>query len=353
MIDTSEFDKTKIYEELDHFEAPANYQGKIPWKVQCQIAATNGIHYVDSIGKLNEYPVPEIPIGRAATGQELLLDIGCGWGRWVTAAGLKNYIPVGIDIRLEFCGTAREVMNANGVKGYSVTADLQKLPFKDGIFDVVWSFSVIQHTHKTRLLNCIGHIHRILRQGSFAKLEFPNKNGLRNRFGPVPQAEKNRDDINSWDVRYYTPSEYRNIFEPLFKNFRFENHSFFGIGVLKEDIKYTTSLKNKAISAISLFFSGIAAILKPMKYLSDSIYVIVQKKENTLNNEQSVKTFLNLHAARPGDNLNLLPLLACPISGGGLSLDSSGDWLISEKAGKKFPIVNDTPILIASEGVNL
>jgi hypothetical protein len=49
--------------------------------VQEMIAGTNGNHYVDLIGKLEEYPIPEIPLP-SATAQELLLDIGVGWGRW-------------------------------------------------------------------------------------------------------------------------------------------------------------------------------------------------------------------------------------------------------------------------------
>ena len=54
--DSAEFDRTKIYENLDHQPEPEGYNKKIPWIVQQQVAATNGIHYVDRIGKLDDYP---------------------------------------------------------------------------------------------------------------------------------------------------------------------------------------------------------------------------------------------------------------------------------------------------------
>src|SRR5215217_9603489 len=103
-----DFDREKIYENLHETPSPAWYDSKIPWTVQQQTAATNGIHYVDRVGKLKEYPTFELPVPRAArTG--LMLDIGCGWGRWLVAGSEKGYVPVGLDIRLEFCRTARSV----------------------------------------------------------------------------------------------------------------------------------------------------------------------------------------------------------------------------------------------------
>src|SRR6266700_1859957 len=170
-----EFEKSKIFEKLKYEPEPPGYTGKIPWTVQQQIAATNGIHYLSLIGKLSEYPIPGIPLPQSLVNSQLLLDIGCGWGRWLVAAGEKKYIPVGIDFRYEFCETAISVLKARGLTGYTVVADLKELPFIEGIFDVVWSFSVIQHTHRTRLESCIKDIARILKNGGYCKLEFPNK----------------------------------------------------------------------------------------------------------------------------------------------------------------------------------
>lgn len=350
-MDTKEFEKSKVYEKLDYSPEPKNYKGQIPWKVQQQIAATNGIHYISAIGKLEKFPIPEIPLPTVRN-NELLLDIGNGWGRWLVSAGKKGYIPVGIDIRLEFCETARAVLNLNGLNGYTVVADLGELPFMDGVFDVVWSFSVIQHTHKDRFTSCINHIYRILKKNAYCFLEFPNKRGIWNRLGPVRKSEKEKDDYNAWGVRYYSIAEYKSSFLKVFKNFSFRNHSFFGIGVLPNDLDYVTGFKNKLIVSTSLFFSKIASIIKPLKYFSDSIYIKSIKKDGT-ENLNAVETFKNRHARNPKNNLNIVSLLRCPVSGGELTLNETGSKLISTAANVYYPVVNNVPILIKAEAVPL
>jgi hypothetical protein len=66
--------------------------------------------------------------------------------------------------------------------------------------------------------------------------------------------------------------EYREMFLSEFGNFSFRNHSFIGIGVLKEDLKYVNPV-NKILCAVSLAGSALANIIPGMKYLSDSIYI--------------------------------------------------------------------------------
>src|SRR5262245_34556836 len=44
------------------------------------IAATNGIAYKHLVGREFQYPIPDIRLPRA--NGELLLDVGCSWGRW-------------------------------------------------------------------------------------------------------------------------------------------------------------------------------------------------------------------------------------------------------------------------------
>jgi len=78
-----EFERRNIYEKLDYLPQPEGYKETLPWIVQQQIAATNGIQYVDRIGKLKGYPTYELPVKNVDAG--LMLDIGTGWGRWLVA----------------------------------------------------------------------------------------------------------------------------------------------------------------------------------------------------------------------------------------------------------------------------
>ena len=341
------FNRSKIYEKLDYEKEPANYHGNIPWIVQQQIGATNGIHYKDRIGKLNAYPVYELPVPKVESG--LMLDIGNGWGRWLVAGAHKGYTPIGIDIRLEFCMTARETLKKQMKTGYSVVADLRELPFKAGIFDLVWSFSVIQHTHKDRLVNCLQHINRLLRQQGYTYLEFPNKNGIRNKFGPARIYEREKNDYNSWCVRYYTPGEYRDLFNSIFGNCAFYCHSFLGIGILKEDLKYV-SPRNKIISAASLIGTYTAKLIPPLKYIADSLYIkATRKPDDHKDDMQSLQAFAALQKLNPSDNLNIWPLLQCPRYGTALTLSADRKRLVAASAGIYYPVENDIPVLIASE----
>ena len=342
-----EFNKVKIYEKLDYKAKPENYTNKLSWIVQQQIAATNGIQYIDRIGKLSDYPVYELPVKENING--LMLDIGNGWGRWLLAGANKGYIPVGIDIRLEFCETALHTLHANEKNGYSAVADLKELPFKANVFDLVWSFSVIQHTHKERMVSCLKHIKRILKGDGFAMLEFPNKNGIRNYFGPSKKYVSSANDYNSWDVRYYSVKEYKNIFLGIFQSFQFNVHSALGIGVLKEDMKYV-SFKNKILCGVSLVLTGIFKIIKPLKKFADSIYITVNKnghEKNTIALEQ----FLKAHNTDPKNNLNIVHLLQCPITGENVSVSEDEKFIINSSGAIKYPIKNNIPILIRTEAI--
>ena len=122
-----DFERSKIYERLDYTHQPPDYTGKLPWTVQQQIAATNGIQYADRVGKLTDYPTYELPVKNISAG--LMPDIGTGWGRWLVAGATKGYIPVGIDLRLEFCQAARQTLKRADKKGYVVVADLKEILF--------------------------------------------------------------------------------------------------------------------------------------------------------------------------------------------------------------------------------
>jgi ubiquinone/menaquinone biosynthesis C-methylase UbiE/uncharacterized protein YbaR (Trm112 family) len=343
--------KDRIYEKLIVEPEPAGYKGKIPWVVQQQVAATNGIHFLNSIGELNEYPIPEIPVSEGGPGK-LLLDIGCGWGRWLVAAFRKNYIPIGIDIRLEFCETSRTVIRDNGGSGYAVVADLQQLPFQNNSFDTIWSFSVIQHTHYKRLVSCLSEIERTLNVGGYCFLEFPNSKGFRNRFGPA--SKPNNMNFESWDVRYYSPQEYREIFSKYFDNFQYHNHSALGIGILPGDLKYTRGFKNRSLVGLSRALSKIADLIQPLKQFSDSIYIKASKSGHSqMSTSEKLSAFLAAHQLNPADNLNIVHLLQCPASHTALRLSEDRAELISREAGLAYPIVNQIPILISSEAKTL
>jgi len=336
----------RIFEDLIIKDKSKSDVSDMNWLIQNQIAATNGIHYTDRLGKLlniPEYNLPQIVNNR----QGLMLDIGAGWGRWLRAGAAKGMIPVGIDIRLAFCKTQQEYLKSLNLKGYSVVADLEEIPFRDGVFDLVWSFSVIQHTHRIRLENCLIHIDRILKNNGNTVLEFPNKNGVRNRIVNKKFFDNLKDHYESWDVRYYTLNEYREIFEKHLTNFKSHVHSFIGIGILPED-KHYVSLKYLPFVLLSNWATWFVTAFGFFKDKSDSFYLKASKKEFT--QDADLKNFmLNHHSIF--DNLNILKLMRCPISNFEFEIDETRTKALAPEAKLYYPIVNDIPIIIKSEAV--
>jgi 2-polyprenyl-3-methyl-5-hydroxy-6-metoxy-1,4-benzoquinol methylase len=84
-----------------HDLIPPPVHDRVDNYVQRWVADTNGNLYVPLINKLPRYPVPVWPGPPPAAPFSLLLDIGCGWGRWMIAAARAGHLPVGIDIKLD------------------------------------------------------------------------------------------------------------------------------------------------------------------------------------------------------------------------------------------------------------
>lgn len=339
--------KSKIYERLEYKPQPLNYNSEISWLIQQQISATNGIHYKDLVGKLRSIPSYSLPIKTLGSG--LMLDIGCGWGRWLLAGSKLNYTPVGMDLRLEFCQTSKELMSRNGIKGYVVVGDLGNLPFKNNAFSLIWSFSVLQHTHLKRLTNCLLESNNLLSKDGKLIFQLPNKNGIRNKLKYVRNSEARKSDFESWVVRYYTLKEYEVLFGEYMKNIDIKVHSFLGIGVLKEDLKYVT-FYNKILSGISLLGTTMVRLIPPMLNLADSLYISAEKK--TVSGEIPDLNNVILEGEEQ-NNLFVLNWCKCPKHGFNLILSKDKKRAQSLEAGIYYPIEDDIPILIESEALPL
>jgi SAM-dependent methyltransferase len=257
-----------------HDLIPPPTHNRVDAFVQRWVAGTNGNLYVPLINKLPRYPIPVWPGDRASAGADLLLDVGCGWGRWMIGAARSGYRPVGIDVKLEPLQAARRVMQAHGVAGHVVVADLTALPFKDGTFDCVFSYSVIQHVHKRKAAAFLAETVRVLKTGAASLIEYPLKHGLTNfRHFFKPNHE---DDPGSWCVRYYGWRELESLFQGVFGNARISVDCFFGIGVRLEDIDLLPG-KYKPIVWMSQTLKYAAAIFPPLRRLSDSVFVYARK----------------------------------------------------------------------------
>jgi len=246
--------------------------GKIDPVISYSIAATNGRGYVNLIGRLESYPIPDIPVG--VGNGELLLDVGSHWGRWSVSAARKGWAVIGIDPSLGALLAAQRAFSGMGLNMAFVCGDARFLPFKADIFRCAFSYSVIQHLSEADAQLCITEMGRVLRRGGFCQIQMAHRGGLRSTY-----TRLHRDYLNAgrFRVRYWSLAQLREVFERNIGPSTLTAEAFGGLGLLAEDRKYV-STKARAMIAISSLLKKAASLIHPLIRLADSVYVISVKQ---------------------------------------------------------------------------
>lgn len=89
---------------------------------------------------------------------KLVLDAGCGTGRFVEVVKKYGGHVVGIDLS---CSVGATVRNVPGVE--VLQADIMSLPFKKESFDIIFSLGVIHHTYNTE--KAFGELAKLVKPG--------------------------------------------------------------------------------------------------------------------------------------------------------------------------------------------
>jgi SAM-dependent methyltransferase len=174
--------------------------------VETLIVGTHGNLYRGVRG-LSRYPIPRFPFPRAAPGR--LLDVGCNWGRWTIAARRAGYEPVGIDPSIQAIVAAARIARQLDEDVAYVVGDARSLPFPDESFDVVFSYSVLQHFDDAAFGRAAEEMSRVLITGGVAYIQVANRYGLRNL---AKLARRGFAPGSRFDVRYRTPMQLRRTF---------------------------------------------------------------------------------------------------------------------------------------------
>jgi len=110
---------------------------------------------------------------------KLVLDVGCGAGRFLEVVSIANCTVVGVDVSTAIDASAKTVESKNNVQ--LIQADVYRLPFKPGVFDSCYCIGVAQHT--PRPLEALRCLPRLLRPGGrlavtvYEKRQFTKLNG--------------------------------------------------------------------------------------------------------------------------------------------------------------------------------
>ncbi|MEM2351602.1 MAG: class I SAM-dependent methyltransferase [Thermoproteota archaeon] len=106
-----------------------------------------------------------------------VLEAGCGYGRMcVYFSQYYRASVVGIDIVKEPLKVLnRYLKTSSNLQVFAVAGDVTKLPFREGVFDVITSFGVIEHFRKdSEVIEAIKEASRVLKSGGFLILSVPN-----------------------------------------------------------------------------------------------------------------------------------------------------------------------------------
>lgn len=241
----------------------------IDWFVQKTVAATSGNLYVHLIGNLQQYPIPDIRLPPAKNNQ-LMLDIGSNWGRWAISAAKLGYRVIATDPSLEALLAAKRVCQQMGVESVDfVVADARYLPFVEDTFDVIFSYSVLQHLSKEHVRQVLSEIKYTLKKGGESLIQMPNKYGIRNLYN---QLRRINNPENVFRVRYWTNPELKRTFSSLIGPSRITVDGYFGLGIQPKDIDLMPT-KYKLVIRTSEGLRRISLRIPLLIGLADSVYV--------------------------------------------------------------------------------
>lgn len=89
----------------------------------------------------------------------LILDLGCGSGKDVLFFNSMNHIAIGVDFSVKMLKKSRLTT--------CLCAELTKLPFKNNVFDGIWSCSVLKYLSPKQVVACLSEARRILKDNGY------------------------------------------------------------------------------------------------------------------------------------------------------------------------------------------
>jgi SAM-dependent methyltransferase len=132
----------------------------------------------------------------------LVVDAGCGAGKWVAYLHRLGYRIIGLDVSAEALAAARRDAPLAGL----ALADTQRAPIRDGAVDAVLSLGVVEHDERGPVAG-LRELHRIIKPGGVLVLDVPFNNWFRRLVtNPIASRETRRRRRAGWTLGF---AEYR------------------------------------------------------------------------------------------------------------------------------------------------
>ncbi|HYW08208.1 MAG TPA: class I SAM-dependent methyltransferase [Longimicrobium sp.] len=235
--------------------------------VQRAVVATCGNLYRPLRGRLPRYPIPELRIAPRAN--DVLLDVGCNWGRWSVSAARRGFHVIGVDHNVEALLAARRVARESGVRAHFVAGDARALPFRSAAFDVVFSYSVLQHLPRNEARRAFREIARVMRPGGRSLVQMANAFGVRSLTHILRRGARAAVGM---EVRYWRPATLVAEFSAAIGPTRLTADGFGGLGVQPADADLLPA-RYRALLRVSEALRAAARVAPWLHSAADSVYL--------------------------------------------------------------------------------
>jgi SAM-dependent methyltransferase len=234
------------------------------------IVNTNGNLYWQARGKLKRYPIPQWPY--AAGRGEIVVDIGCSWGRWSAAAARAGYRPIGVDVHVDALAAAGRVTRKLGLEADFVCADADRLPFRSKSVDIIFSYSVLQHLERAVVKRFFADAARVLKPGGTCLIQLPNRFGLLSLLQQMRRGFREAK-AGTFEMRYWSAGEIsEGLREAELRAIEIRTDGFFSQNPRASD-RDLLSAKGRLIVTLSEAGRRASEILPLLTYFADSFWV--------------------------------------------------------------------------------
>lgn len=242
------------------------------------IVNTNGNLYWRVRGKLPRYPIPSWPFG--SRNGKVLVDIGCSWGRWSIAAARAGFEPIGVDVHIDALAAAGRVARQLGAEVDFICSDAERLPFQRGSVDCVFSYSVLQHLDKSKVLGIFREIARVLKPGGICLVQLPNQLGLLNIVRQLRRGFREAES-GTFEMRYWSRKSIRRGFQAAgFSDVAVHTDGFFSQNPQLSDLDLL-SPTGKLIVLASHGGRELADAVPILTRIADSFWIEAHKSSNS------------------------------------------------------------------------
>jgi SAM-dependent methyltransferase len=104
------------------------------------------------------------------------LDVGAGSGRHTVLLGRWGFRAYAVDYALQAASNVRTFLADEGLEGYAACGAMDRLPFRDGVFDVVLPWESIFYGDEAGVARAVAEVRRVLAPGGwcFTNLRSPD-----------------------------------------------------------------------------------------------------------------------------------------------------------------------------------